>query len=95
MFGARFGCGRPIAGAVHDLAHTFEPPVGPVEPSSPSGGGGAGRNAWEAELELMTEGESGLAVGFKRRIHSFFVLLCQRGLDNGGPTDKNVLSLFS
>ena len=60
------------------LAHAFEPPVGPFEPASPSGGRAAGRSGWEAELELVTEGGFGLAVGFYRRIHSFS-FYCDRG----------------
>src|SRR6516225_5106317 len=101
LFGARFGGGLPIAGAVDELAHAFEPPVGAVEPAAPGSRGLAGAGAGQAQFQLVVEGEgsggggalgvdvSVVAVGLIYVFHSFFVLLCQSGLDNGGPTGKN------
>ena len=101
LFGARFGGGLPIAGAVDELAHAFEPPVGAVEPAAPGGRGLAGTGAGEAEFQLVVEGGghcrggalgvrvSVVAVGLIYVFHSFFVLLWQRGLDKYGPTEKN------
>ena len=104
LFGARFRGGLPIAGAVDELAHAFEPPVGAVEPASSGGRGLAGGSAArEAQFQLVVEGGwqwggsvlgvhvSIVAVGLIYVFHSFFVLFCQRGLDNGGPTEKNNL----
>ena len=103
LFGARFRGGLPIAGAVDELAHAFEPPVGAVKPAAAGGGGSAGAGAGQAQFKLVVEGcmrwgsralgidVSVVAVGLIYVFHSFFVLLCQRGLDNGGPTEKNNL----
>ena len=89
LFGARFGGGLPIAGAVDELAHAFEPPVGAVEAAAPGGGGLAGAGAGQAQFQLVVEGCGGggalgvhvsvVAVGLIYVFHSFFVLLCQRG----------------
>ena len=99
LFGARFRGGLPIAGAVDELAHAFEPPVGAVEASAPGGRGLARAGAGQAQFQLIVEGGGGgalrvhvsvVAVGLSYVFHSFFVLLCQTGLDNGGPTAKNI-----
>ena len=101
LFGARFGRGLPIAGAVDELAHAFEPPVGAVESAAAGGRGLAPGSAGQAQFQLVVEGcrrwggsalgvdVSFVAVGLIYVFHSIFVSWCQRGLDNGGPTAKN------
>ena len=85
LFGARFRGGLPIAGAVDELAHAFEPPVGAVEPTAPGGRGMAGSAPGKAQFQLVVEGGgrggggavgvhvSVVAVGLIYGFHSFIV----------------------